>query len=733
MVQEALSQTLKVRKDFDIYVQNCYGFKNDEERTFVRKAFSFAFQAHKGMVRHSGAPFITHSFEVAKIVTRTMGLGTKSAAAALLADVIDKTEYDIEDIRRHLGSVVCNIVQSLQKIKESNFFSDNSQASQLREILLSISDDIRVIMIKLADRLHNLRTLEFNPPDKQKQIVNEVLVLYAPLAHRLGLYNIKSEMEDLCMKFDNRDVYNDISQKIKHTERELLQFINRFIQPVNQVLDKNNLKYTIKSRTKSIYSIYKKMQNKKVSFEEVYDLFAIRIIFENENEQEETKNALQIAELITEIYAEKEDRRRNWLYDTKETGYQALHLTVLSNEGKWVEVQIRSKKMDEAAEFGMAAHWKYKGLNEKKNELTERIAKTLQQLNEHNENALEFLDNLKLNIFTTEIFVFTPHSHVITLPKNSTVLDFAFKIHTKLALKSIAAKINGKTKTLDTILHSGDKVQMITSHSQYPKPEWLNFVITQKAIRRLKEHFKKKEIEIYETGKAGLTNLLNELSIPENDINTTKILNFFRVKDKKELYNKIYIGEISTDISDNKIATIFEKKTSELTFTKIQDTFKIFKRKSKNQEVHNSDNYIFEKADCCNPQIDDDLKGYRRKDNKMKIIVHKKKCEQTSTNQEIENPIPIICENYTTLAIAVGLHIKGTDTKGFVNKVTSVISNDMSVNLRSIYFQTEGKAAEGEVVLCIRNEDYIEKIINRLKKIESVSEIEIIPPYLRNL
>ena len=384
--------------------------------------------------------------EVAKIVTCNMGLGTKSAVAALLHDVPDKTEYDLEDIGRYFGNKIAEVVSGLIKIKKSEYFENNTQASQLRQILLAIPDDIRVIFIKLADRLHNIRTLKYLYPEKQKKSVHEILNIYAPLAHRLGLYNIKSEMEDLCLKYKNPFVYSKIQEKLKITERERLQFINKFAGPIREKLEEKNIDFEIKSRSKSIHSIWLKMQKKNIPFEEVYDLFALRIIFKPKDIDNEKFETLYIGSLITDIYHENTDRTRNWLDKSKDNGYRALHLTVMSKQGRWVEVQIRSEQMNDTAEFGLAAHWVYKGLNEQKNELDNRVKEILKYLSDNKDDAVSFLDNLKISLFTSEIYVFTPAGHFKTLPKGATVLDFAFKIHTELACKAIAAKINGKVR-----------------------------------------------------------------------------------------------------------------------------------------------------------------------------------------------------------------------------------------------------------------------------------------------
>jgi guanosine-3',5'-bis(diphosphate) 3'-pyrophosphohydrolase len=719
MVIKHKTSEQKIKSEFETFIlENKQRFESEENIELLRKAFKFAFKAHKNMVRYNGDPYITHPLEVARIVTEKLGLGTTSAVAAILHDVPNKTEYDTEDIKRYFGDKIYSIVNSLKKIKNTEYFENHAQASILRQILLQISDDIRVIFIKIADKLHNIRTVEFLPQDRQKKVIEDILNIYAPLSHRLGLYEIKADMEDICLKNTNPYIYDQIQEKLKSSERERIQFINRFVQPIKEKLDNKNIEYEISGRPKSIYSIWKKMQQKAVPLEEIYDLFAVRIIFEPSDPLHEDFEALQIGSMITALYAEKKDRKRNWLRTGKDTGYRALHITVMSDEGQWVEVQIRSKEMHEAAEYGLAAHWKYKGLKEKKTEFDEKVRELLEYLSEDNSNAATFIDNLKLNLFTTEIYVFTPKGDVINLPKGASVLDFAFKIHTDLAMKCIAGKINGKTQSVDTILKNGDQVEIITTKKQKPEKDWLEYVITQRALYALKKHFKADIENNIKAGKDKLEKLIRDSDGENVGKCIENISKHMLYRNKEKMFE--HIGEgIITDEELQQTVKRFCVKQRSTRFWKIKRPSKDYKDQD---DLPN--NYIIGK--CCNPVPGNEIIGIKDDFNENKIIIHKKQCYTAITEIALKKkPVAVNWSSYTAISLLNELIIKGTNEPGIINKITSVISIDLSVNIKSIRFDTYRSNFTAEIKVYAMQENFSEIIMKQLKKIPAIKSIEV--------
>ncbi len=713
----------KICKEFEQFLANSPRIKSTEQIQLVRKAFDYAYNAHKDMLRYSGEAYIIHSLEVAKIVTQKIGLGSKSATVAFLHDVPEKTEYDTEDIRRYFGDQIADLLISLQKIKKTEYFDNNSQASLFRQILLAISDDIRVIYVKIADRLHNIRTLNFLPPERQTRYVEETMNIYAPLSHRLGLYDIKSEMEDLCFKFTHPKIYHEISEKIVTSEQERMQLIKHFEQPLRKRLESVAISYRIKSRIKSIFSIWKKMEAKKINFEEIYDIFAIRVIFSPSLEVGEKIEALYISSLITEIYTEKEERTRNWLDHPKDTGYRALHLTVMSKEGKWVEVQIRSESMDEAAEYGLAAHWKYKGLSDKKTELDSRIHKILEELSENNDDGVDFLDNLQLSLFTSEIYVFTPKGEIITLPKGSTVLDFAFEIHTELAFKAIAAKINGKTVSLNSPLSSGDQVLIITSENQKPLVQWLDWVISPKAVHEIKEFVKKEQNPVIQKGKDYINQILQNLKVPAIHEALTQLMNHYELPNKESLFQNIGNGKISETEILHLAKKKFEAQKKTYWDVKLPVLSKKHKHDKKNEKLFEST--TFEIADCCKPTPDDKVRAVKsEKGNDLQVItIHRSDCKQLKILQENHRIFEVEWHSYEAPAFLVGIEISGQDKMGITNKITSVISNDLSVNIKSIKLDTNEGKFYCTLEIYVRNRNHLKKIVKSLKNISEIQKV----------
>lgn len=695
-------------------------FKTEENTKKIRKAFNFSKKAHENMKRQNGELYINHCFKVAKTVVTDFGLGTTSAIAAFLHDVPVKTEYTSEDIKNRFGAKIFNIIEGLIKIKNAEFFENNSEASTFRQILISVSDDIRVIFIKIADKLDNIRTVDSLSAENKRRSIYEILNIYAPIAHRIGLYNVKNEMEDICLQHTNPYIYNQIKERLQTSERERLQFINRFIKPIKARLDKNNIKYKISGRPKTVYSIWKKMEKKKISFNEIYDLFAVRIIFSPKDSEDENFEALQIGSLISDLYPEKKERRRNWLQIPKETGYRALHFTVMSDEGQWVEIQIRSEEMHEAAEHGLAAHWKYKGLKEKKTEFDEKIKDILDFLNEDNSSAITFIDNLKINLFNPEIYVFTPKGKVISLPNGGTVLDFAFKIHTDIGLKCIAGKVNGKTQSLDTKLKNGDQIEIITTKNQKPQREWLNFVKTQRALYTIKRIFRDEIKKSIKRGEEIIYHLLKERGID----NIGKCIDILRKE--FEYQNKDHFLE---DIGENKITRTKLKenikgnckKEKQVRFWNIKIPFTGSGKKS---EIQLPD--LYKIANCCTPVPDDKIIGIENKIDK-KILIHKANCPKALAETAFgKKTISVKWSSQTKISVMKELSITGKDEPGVINKITSILSKDLSVNIKSINFNTEKSIFFAKIKIFMMKEEHTENLIKQLNKIPAINKIEVI-------
>ena len=518
--------------------------KNDEDWNLIKRAFFLAKEAHQGVRRRSGEPYLLHPIAVAKIVIEEIGLGVKSVVASLLHDVVEDTEYTVEDMERIFGPKIASMVDGLTKMSGVFNADTSEQAEYFRKVLLTLSDDVRVILIKIADRLHNMRTLGYMPVDKQIKITGETFHLFAPLAHRLGLYAIKTELEDLCLKYRFPKDYEEICRKVEETEPERQQYIERFNAPIIEALNRNNIKYEISGRVKSTYSIWSKMQRKQIPFEEVYDLFAIRIIFHAAEFPSEKTQCWQIYSSITDIYAPKPGRLRDWISMPKANGYEALHVTVMGPDGIWVEVQIRSERMDEIAEKGFAAHWKYKKatISQDEDEFDKWLKKVRDALNGPNENAVEFLDNFKLSLYTSEITVFTPKGEQRTLPFGATALDFAYDIHTKIGNKAIGAKINHKIEPITTQINNGDQIEIITADNAKPKPEWLNIVTTTKAKQSITSFLKREQQNNIERGIKIFEEQLSKFNVKQSGRVLRKVIPAYECSNKDEFYSKLDVN-----------------------------------------------------------------------------------------------------------------------------------------------------------------------------------------------
>lgn len=701
----------------------------NSERKQIRLAFEMAVDAHKDMRRKSGEPYIIHPLKVAQIVVSEMSLGATAAICAILHDVVEDTELTLDDIKREFGIKVARIVDGLTKVSGVFDLTSSIQAENFKKLLLTLADDVRVILIKIADRLHNMRTLDSMPRKKQLKIASETLYLYSPLAHRLGFYAIKSELEDLGLKYTETEIYKDIARKLADTKRERTKYINDFIKPIKERLDKEEIKANIYGRPKSIYSIYNKMKTKHVAFEEVFDLFAIRIIIDSTLDKE--KNICwQVYSIVTELFKPNVDRLRDWIATPKANGYESLHTTVMGNKGKWVEVQIRSQRMDEIAEKGFAAHWKYKESSADKS-LDTWLREIRELLRNPDYNALEFLDDFKSNLFSKEIYVFTPKGDLKILPSDATALDFAFEIHTDVGYHCIGAKVNHKLVPLSHKLSNGDQVEVISSKKQKPNDAWLNFLVTSKARAKVKHALKEEKREIAKQGKEILDKKLKQFKYPHDDKAIQEIMQFYRQPTSLELYYNISIKKI-----DLKELKDFESKAGKLTApaspaNKQQYEEKIQQLASTNAELlifdESSDKIKYSLAKCCNPVLGDDVFGFITVEEGIKI--HRTSCPN-ATELMSKYGYRIVRTRWTKqqqLAFLTGVKVTGLDDVGLVSKVTNVISGEMKLNMQSLTMDAKDGVFTGMIKVYVNSTEQMEELFERLrsfKEIISVTRIE---------
>ena len=698
----------------------------------IRKAFDIALEAHSSQRRRTGEPFIFHPIAVAKIVAYEVGLDTTSIVAALLHDVVEDTEYTIEDIERLFGENVGRIVNGLTKISHLNKDQNTSiQAENFRKMLLTLNDDVRVILIKIADRLHNMQTMDAMPRDKQVKISSETLYIYAPLAHRLGLYNIKSELENLGLKYTEREVYNDISEKITQSKEEQNKYIETFSNIISESLDKENFKYVIKGRRKSIYSIRKKMVSQGVTYEEIYDKFAIRIIY-NSTVKEEKFDAWKIYSIVTDHFRPNPSRLRDWISQPKSTGYESLHITVMGPLGKWVEVQIRSSRMDEIAEKGYAAHYKYKNKNERETGLDDWLNKIKETLENPDSNAIDFVEDFKLNLYSKEIFVFTPNGDLKALPKHATALDFAFSIHTQVGMNCRGAKVNGKLKPISHELISGDQVEIITAKNQKPNVGWLEFVVTARARTRIKNVLKEDQKKIAEEGKEVLGRKLRHLKINLNEKTVNELVTFFKLRTSLDLFYRMGNGSIENSQLKEFIA---QRNNSFVNFFKNR-----MKRSGKNKAIiekdeiiDNYDSLVFGKEEerldykasqCCNPIPGDKVFGFITINDGIKV--HKKDCPNAISLQA-NYAYRILSAKWidsTKQEFKAIIKIYGADHVGMVNEITQIISKSMSVNILGLNISGHDGVFEGKITVSVKNNSQLQKLSDSIKKIEGIETVD---------
>ena len=714
----------EILKRYRALLRACKPTLQKGDKQMIRKAFDMALESHKDMRRKSGEPYIYHPIAVAQIAAEEIGLGTTSIVCALLHDVVEDTDVSLLDIELVFGKKVSKIIDGLTKI--SGIFDPNSsiQAENFRKMLLTLADDVRVILIKLADRLHNMRTMDFMPRDKQLKIASETSYLYAPLAHRLGLYAIKSELEDLSMKYTDQDTYKFIAKKLNEKKAERERYVTEFIEPIEDILKEQGIDAHVFGRPKSIHSIWNKMRKKSTPFEEVYDLFAIRIIINSKPEFEKA-DCWKAYSIVTDLYRPNPDRLRDWISSPKGNGYESLHTTVMGPKGQWVEVQIRTTRMNEIAEKGFAAHWKYKESNSD-NGLDQWIQKVRDILSNPESNALDFVADFKMNLFSDEIFIFTPKGALIQLPQGATALDFAFEIHSDLGASCIGAKVNHKLVPISHILQNGDQVEIITSTKQTPKEDWLNIVKTAKAKSKIKSSLKEEKRRVAEDGKEILERKLKSLKVTYNTDNLNKLSYFFKLPSTQDLFYNVAKGDI--DIKDLKEFVISEK-SNELGLNHFDSHVEGLVRKinKKNQETlligDELQKIDYTLSPCCNPIPGDDVFGFVTVSDGIKI--HRSNCPNAASLMA-NYAYRIVKAKWTSqkeLAFLTGLSILGIDDVGLINRITKVISEDFKINIRSITISSNEGIFEGSIMIFVNSTEHLDSLIKTLKQIKGITGI----------
>jgi len=704
---------------------------NEGDAKLIKRAFTMAMEAHKDMRRKSGEPYIFHPLSVAEICVQEIGLGTTSIIAALLHDVVEDTDIQLIDIERIFGKKTTKIVDGLTKIKGAFEYGSSAQAENFRKMLFTLSEDVRVILIKLADRLHNMRTLESMPRNKQLRISSETIYLYAPLAHRLGLNAIKTELEDLYLRFTEESVYYEIANKIDESRASRNKFIKQFVQPLKDEVDKLNIEYEIKSRPKSIFSIYSKMKKQNIPFEEVYDLFAIRVILDTPIEQEKSF-CWQVYSIVTDYYTPNPDRLRDWISTPKGNGYESLHTTVMAKNGQWVEVQIRTRRMDEIAEKGYAAHWKYKdSISNHESNLEKWLVRVRDLLEKQDLSALEFVDDFRGNLFNEEVFVFTPKGELKTLPNGATALDFAFDIHTDIGAKCIGAKVNQKLVPINHLLKNGDQIEILTSSKQKPNEDWLRFVISPKAKSKVKELLKENKRYQVDEGKEILTRKLKQLKIDGNSRVFEQMRAYFNVPSQFELHFRVGKGLIT--VNDLKRFKEFKpssplktKPHSEVPDVKTIEQ-EINRAKGRHEDTlligEDMDVVEYKLAKCCTPIPGDDVFGFVTVNEGIKI--HRTTCPN-ATELLANHGNRVIKAKWTSqheVAFLTGLKVVGTDRVGLINDVSRVISEELKVNMSSLSFKSDQGIFNGEIMLYVNDTRHLEMLIKKLEKVEGVVEV----------
>jgi GTP pyrophosphokinase len=713
----------EISKRYRHLLRACKSDLDKKDKKIIRLAFDTALEAHKEMRRKSGEPYIYHPIAVAQIVAEEIGLRSAiPVVCALLHDTVEDTYLTLDDIRDLFGPVAEQIIDGLTKIAGVFDHSSSLQAENFRKMLLTLSVDVRVILIKLADRLHNMRTLGSMARDKQLKIASETAYLYAPLAHRLGLYNVKTELDDLALKYTEPDIYITIAEKLRDTKKERDKFISEFIHPIKDELNKQGFKFEIKGRPKSIHSIWEKMKKQGVTFEEIYDLFAIRIIIDSPQSQEKA-DCWKVYSIVTDSYRPNPDRLRDWISTPKSNGYEALHTTVMSDQGKWVEVQIRSQRMNETAEKGFAAHWKYKESSQE-SALDEWLTRIREMLENPDSNALDFVDDFKLNLFADEIFVFTPKGDLKTLPVKSTALDFAYEIHTDIGSRCIGAKVNHKLAPISHTLNSGDQVEILTSDKQRPKEDWLSFVITAKAKGRIKSALKDEKRILGEQGKEIFDRKIKHLKIPAAEVNMNDILLYYKLPNVLELYYRIAMDAVdlkqlreAVNYKDQRVRNTRTEPTLEDLVTQARGTSDML------VIGENLNKIDYKLSPCCNPIPGDDVFGFITINDGIKI--HRVNCPNAM--QLMSNyAYRIVKAKWTgqeQISFLAGIRITGMDDVGVVNNITKVISSELKVNMRSISIESNEGLFEGTIMLFVHDTEHLTKLMKKLSALSGILNV----------
>ncbi|MDR0796784.1 MAG: RelA/SpoT family protein [Tannerella sp.] len=730
-----------IQEEFDLLLESYLRSNHRRKVERITKAFQFAKAAHSGIRRRSGIPYIMHPLAVARIVCDDMGLGSTSICSALLHDVVEDTEYSIEIIKDMFGAKIAQIVDGLTKIAGGVFGDKASiQADNFRKLLVTMNSDIRVILIKIADRLHNMRTLSAMSPAKQFKIAGETFYLYAPLAHRLGLFPIKTELEDLSFKFEHPLEYETINEKLKATEKSRQVLFEHFANPVNEKLKAMGLVYEMQNRVKSVYSIWSKMQSKNIQLEDIYDIFAARIIFESKEGIDDKNLCWDIYATITDIYRPRPDRLRDWVSRPKANGYQALHLTVMGSDGQWIEIQIRSRRMDEIAEKGFAAHWKYKEKNiEEDTELDKWLQTITEILESPNPDSLDFLDTIKLNLFSSEIFVFTPKGEIKTLPQGATALDFAYELHTDIGNKCIGAKINHRLVPLSYNLSSGDQVEILTSRSQQPVLEWLNFVTTAKARTKIEIALRRSRKEMSKKGEAKLIEAIEKSGVEPTTSNMDKIAYYFSFPRREDLFYAIEKGDVTLPENIKKIIKgktdsilailwkqtqkMVHKKNSEDTKAIMDDHTPSYDRTKTYVLTEDALNRNYQIASCCKAIPGDNVLGFINDDGM--VVVHKVDCRiamrlKSSFGERI---LPVSWSNYSNSAFESTIEVKGLDSIGVLNAITKSISEELNVNIQHLTIDAKDGVFEGRIKLLVHSVENIQKICLTLSKVKNIKSV----------
>jgi len=702
---------------------------NEGDAKLIKRAFTIALEAHKDMRRKSGEPFIFHPLAVAQICVEEVGLGTTSIIAALLHDVVEDTDIELEDIERIFGEKVTRIIDGLTKIRGVFEYGTSQQAENFRKMLFTLSDDVRVILIKLADRLHNMRTLVSMPRNKQLKVASETIYLYAPLAHRLGLNAIKTELEDLYLRFTDFQVYTSIAQKIDATRAARTKLMRQFMQPIKEELERLNISFEITGRPKSIYSIWNKMRRQNIPFEEVYDLFAIRIVADTPYENEKAL-CWQIYSIVTDFYTPNPDRLRDWISTPKSNGYESLHTTVMAKNGQWVEVQIRSKRMDDIAEKGYAAHWKYKdsGATHESN-LEKWLARVRDLLEQNNRSALDFVDEFRGNLFSEEVFVFTPKGELKTLPYGATALDFAFEIHTQIGSKCIGAKVNNKLVPINYVLKNGDQIEILTSQKQRPNTDWLRYVVTSKAKTRIKDALKEDKRKTADDGKEVIVRKLKQLKMEPTQGVLESMREFFSAPSNVDLYYRVGNGIITTaDIrrfkdykpsaKNRPSVPAAESRLAEPDVDRVRDRYGDILLVGEDMDVVD-----YRLAKCCTPIPGDDVFGFVTVNEGIKI--HRTNCPNAPEllSQHGNRVVKARWTSQHEVAFLTGLKIRGTDRVGLINDVSKVISEELKVNMSSMSMHTDAGIFEGEIMLYVNDTRHLEELIDKLMNVEGVVKV----------